>query len=73
VWDNSAEMTVPNLLDLGYRIIISNSDAWYLDCGFGDWISGGKDWCSPYKGWQIISKKKKIDHWRGCKIMVRRN
>jgi len=54
VWDSSVEMTVPNLLDLGYRIVISNSDAWYLDCGFGDFVSGGKDWCAPYKGWQIM-------------------
>jgi len=54
VWDSSVEMTVPNLLDLGYRLIISNSDAWYLDCGFGGWVSGGNNWCSPYKGWQIM-------------------
>jgi len=54
VWDNSVEMTVPNLVDLGYRIIISNSDAWYLDCGFGDFTSGGNNWCSPYKAWQVM-------------------
>jgi hypothetical protein len=37
----------------GYRVIFSNYDAWYLDCGYGGWVAAGNNWCSPYKGWQL--------------------
>lgn len=37
-----------------YRLIFSNSDAWYLDCGFSSWVSDGLNWCSPYKSWQEV-------------------
>ena len=33
---------------------MSNSDAWYLDCGYGSWLYDGQgnenNWCSPMKG-----------------------
>jgi len=38
----------------GHRAILSNSDAWYLDCGTGNWVSGGTSWCEPYKSWQSV-------------------
>ena len=33
-------------------MILSNSDATYLDCGYAGWVTDGNNWCSPYKGWQ---------------------
>ena len=35
-----------------FRMILSNSDATYLDCGYAGWVTDGNNWCSPYKGWQ---------------------
>ncbi len=34
----------------GFRMIFSNVDSTYLDCGFGAWVGEGNNWCSPYKG-----------------------
>ena len=34
-------------------MIVSNSDATYLDCGYAGWVTDGNNWCSPYKGWQV--------------------
>lgn len=45
-------MTIANLANDGYRMIFSNFDSTYLDCGFGAWVGEGNNWCSPYKGWQ---------------------
>merc|ERR1712126_781073 len=46
------------ILEKGYRLILSNSDRLYLDCGFGPWVGGPpnslNNWCSPYKSWQLI-------------------
>jgi len=58
VWDQSSALTIPKLLNQTYRVIISNYDAWYLDCGFGGWVNSGNNWCSPYKGWQTIYQNK---------------
>ena len=38
----------------GHRAILSNYDALYLDCGGGNWITGGDSWCAPFKTWQTI-------------------
>ena len=38
----------------GFRVIMSNYDAWYLDCGYGGWVGPNNNWCSPYKGWQAL-------------------
>ena len=39
---------------MNYRLVMSNSDAWYLDCGYGSWLYDGQgndnNWCSPMKG-----------------------
>jgi len=66
VWDFSTTTTsVPDLLDQGYRLIISNADAWYLDCGFGGWVGSGNNWCSPYKGWQLMYDNKPYESLNG--------
>lgn len=42
------------LADKGYKIIFSNYDALYMDCGYGAYVGEGNNWCTPYKGWQKI-------------------
>ena len=49
-WDKIHLESFEELLKNDYKIIVSNSDAWYLDCGFANWVTDGSNWCSPYKG-----------------------
>ena len=41
-------------------MIMSNSDATYLDCGYAGWVIDGNNWCSPYKGWQVTILMRKV-------------
>ena len=45
---------IRELLDKDYKVIFSNYDAWYLDCGYAGWVTDGNNWCSPWKGWQAV-------------------
>jgi hexosaminidase len=45
---------IAELLNKGYKVILSNYDALYLDCGYGAWVGEGNNWCSPYIGWQKV-------------------
>ncbi|XP_043520160.1 chitooligosaccharidolytic beta-N-acetylglucosaminidase isoform X4 [Frieseomelitta varia] len=54
VWTTKHDITIGTLLRNNFKLIISNYDALYLDCGFSAWIGEGNNWCAPYKGWQII-------------------
>nr|AYK27452.1 beta-N-acetylglucosaminidase [Lasioderma serricorne] len=54
VWTTAFDLQIIELLQRGYRLILSNYDALYLDCGFGGWVQGGNNWCSPYKGWDVV-------------------
>lgn len=54
VWTKGDDPQVTTLLEKGYKLIISNYDALYLDCGFGGWVTDGNNWCSPYIGWQKV-------------------
>lgn len=54
IWTTRNDSAIQNLLSRGYRVIFSNYDAWYLDCGMGAWVGNGHNWCSPYKGWQVV-------------------
>ncbi|EKX46889.1 hypothetical protein GUITHDRAFT_107245 [Guillardia theta CCMP2712] len=38
----------------GFDVVVSNADAWYLDCGSGSFIDGGRSWCDPFKSWEVI-------------------
>ena len=49
-WDKIHSESFEELLKNDYKIIVSNSDAWYLDCGFAKWVTDGSNWFSPYKG-----------------------
>ncbi|KAG5336404.1 HEXC acetylglucosaminidase, partial [Acromyrmex charruanus] len=52
IWTLGNDPTIGRLLQNNFKIIFSNYDALYLDCGFGAWIGEGNNWCSPYIGWQ---------------------
>lgn len=54
VWSESNDTQIDLLLKNDYRIVLSNHDALYLDCGFAAWVTDGNNWCSPYIGWQKI-------------------
>ena len=43
--------TIQDIVQNKNDMIFSNTDALYLDCGYGAFIgSEGNNWCSPYKG-----------------------
>ena len=54
IWTTGEDPLIKELLDKNFRVIFSNYDAYYLDCGFGAWVGEGNNWCSPYKGWQTV-------------------
>lgn len=54
VWTTGTDPQIKGLLEKGYRLIMSNYDALYFDCGFGAWVGTGNNWCSPYIGWQKV-------------------
>ncbi|XP_072938988.1 chitooligosaccharidolytic beta-N-acetylglucosaminidase [Epargyreus clarus] len=54
VWTTGVDPQIRGLLEKGYRLIMSNYDALYLDCGYGAWVGSGNNWCSPYIGWQKV-------------------
>ena len=53
LWNLSTDKSIPNILQKGFKVILSNYDHTYLDCGFGSWVADGNNWCSPYKQWQL--------------------
>ncbi|CAG9805205.1 unnamed protein product [Chironomus riparius] len=64
VWLYKNDTEIKALLENGYKLILSNSDALYLDCGVGGWVNDGLNWCSPYNTWQTLYQNK-IDEIAG--------
>ena len=54
IWSQGNDTLIKELIENGFRVIFSNHDAMYLDCGFGAFLGEGNNWCSPYKEWQKI-------------------
>ena len=54
IWTKGDDKEIGDLLRQGYQLILSNYDAWYLDCGVSAWVGKGNNWCSPYKSWQTV-------------------
>jgi len=54
LWTTGRDPVIGQILEQGYKVVFSNHDAWYLDCGAGAWVGEGNNWCSPYKGWQTV-------------------
>lgn len=71
VWGGSTWQENFDLIEYGYRLVISHVDAWYLDCGFGSWRSTGEGACSPYRTWQNIYKHRPWDRMRLNPVQMR--
>ncbi|KAL5292578.1 Hexo1 family protein [Megaselia abdita] len=54
IWTTGFDKKIEDLLERGYKLIMSNYDALYLDCGFGGWVTDGLNWCAPYIGWHKV-------------------
>lgn len=55
IWANANFPQNLQILESDFKVILSNFDGLYLDCGVGDWnTNGGVNWCSPFKSWQTI-------------------
>ncbi|EDW30345.1 GL17874 [Drosophila persimilis] len=54
IWTTGGDPHVKKILERGFKTIVSNYDALYLDCGGAGWVSDGNNWCSPYIGWQKV-------------------
>ncbi|XP_037941459.1 chitooligosaccharidolytic beta-N-acetylglucosaminidase [Teleopsis dalmanni] len=54
IWTTGFDTKVQDILKRGFRVIVSNYDALYFDCGGAGWVSDGNNWCSPYIGWQKV-------------------
>ncbi|XP_067643595.1 chitooligosaccharidolytic beta-N-acetylglucosaminidase-like isoform X2 [Eurosta solidaginis] len=54
IWTKSTSLEIKAIVDRGFRVIISNSDALYFDCGGPSWTDSGNNWCSPFIGWQKV-------------------
>lgn len=56
VWLSSE--SVKDLTSKGFDVIVSAYEHYYLDCGFGGWVTNDTasagSWCDPYKDWQNI-------------------
>jgi len=52
IWSKQDDPLIEELLRKQYRVIFTNWDSNYLDCGFGHWVKDGVNWCSPFKEWQ---------------------
>lgn len=57
VWTKADDLSIKRAYEKGFRLLLSNYDAWYFDCGYGAWVGPGQNannWCSPYNGWQTV-------------------
>ncbi|CAG2067244.1 unnamed protein product [Timema podura] len=54
VWGGSDWADTADLLNANYRVILSHVNAWYLDCGFGNWFGPGPGSCGPVASWQTV-------------------
>lgn len=56
VWLSSE--SVKDLTSKGFDVIVSAYEHYYLDCGYGGWVTNNTEsagsWCDPYKNWQNI-------------------
>jgi len=54
IWTTGEDHSIADVINKEYKTIFSNYDAWYFDCGYAGWVTDGSNWCSPYKGWQLV-------------------
>lgn len=54
IWTATNNDELANIVENGFRTIVSTYDTLYLDCGYGNWLVKGNNWCSPYKDWKLL-------------------
>lgn len=54
LWTTSKSEDMANVVRKGFRTIFSTYDTLYLDCGYGNWLTEGNNWCAPYKDWKLL-------------------
>jgi len=54
IWTDSKDQQIATLIKSGHKMLFSNVDALYMDCGFSAHVGTGINWCSPYKSWQTV-------------------
>lgn len=64
IWTTGQDAVIKELIDKDFKVIFSNYDAWYFDCGYSSWVGEGNNWCSPYKGWQIVYENSPKEMYR---------
>ncbi|KAI0593378.1 family 20 glycosyl hydrolase [Biscogniauxia sp. FL1348] len=58
------DAAIGDLTAKGHKVISSNYNYWYMDCGRGQWLNFANgadvdqyypfnDWCTPYKNWRL--------------------
>lgn len=53
-WDVMDSPDMLPILMKGFRMVLSNANPFYLDCGFGSWRTDGTSHCGNYIKWQDI-------------------
>lgn len=51
---NLISSQVIEAVHMGYRAIDAVYVNSYLDCGTGNWLTGGRSWCDPFKSWNMV-------------------
>lgn len=69
MWSDKKSPHTKELLEKGYRVIISNYDSLYLDCGFGSWAQDSMIWCGPYNEWNKIYQNKMESFSNGTELL----
>ena len=64
IWTTGKDAVIKELIEKDFKVIFSNYDAWYFDCGYSSWVGEGNNWCSPYKGWQIVYENSPKEMYR---------
>jgi len=64
IWTTGKDAVIKELIDKDFKVIFSNYDAWYFDCGYSSWVGEGNNWCSPYKGWQVVYENSPKEMYR---------
>ncbi|KDO22466.1 hypothetical protein SPRG_12747 [Saprolegnia parasitica CBS 223.65] len=62
MWTRSNAGDAAKLTAQGYEVVASYYDAYYLDCGFGNWLRKGDDWCHPYHHWSVLYDLDLVQH-----------
>lgn len=56
-WESSDSInsqTIKAVAEAGYKMVFSNVDSTYLDCGFGSRQGFEGYWCNNFKGWKTV-------------------